>query len=315
MPLHPARPGIQRDERGEIEVGAPSRRALGQVIRPAVAGADDHQPGFGVIVDRIPRGAAAADVPAALGVPGLRGSFQIRMVLRPQRRIARDGVEPPLQLARGEIIGGYIAAHIVFRAAIADYHHVARHFGRAGGIDPALLVIHGIGLPDDLAGLRVQRVKLRVEAGDIDLAISQCDAAIGHVAADRAVDLHVDRGFKPPQLLAGRRIECIGPARHAAGVHHPALHHRRRFQHAVGAKVRFPRQPQPLDIGGGDVGQHRMPGLARIAAGIGPVFTSLSLLRRRGFAGRTGRQRHRENECKALHHCPCPHWPSHGLFM
>ena len=99
-PAQPAGLRVERHDAREVELVAAPRRTLDRVVRPAVAGADQHEPGLGVVVDRIPRGAAAADIPAAVGVPGRDRALEIGVILRSQLWIARHDPEAPLELAR-----------------------------------------------------------------------------------------------------------------------------------------------------------------------------------------------------------------------
>jgi len=163
------------------------------------------------------------------------------------------------------------AAHVISRAGIADDDDIARHFRRAGGGVAALAVHDGVGLPDDLAALLVERIHPAIERDDIDLAPRDRDAAIDHVAAGRAIDLHLERRLEAPQLLAARPVIGIDTARHAGGVQDAIDDDRRRFEATARAQFRLPGQAQRADIVAVDVRQGRIMRLADVAARRHPI--------------------------------------------
>ena len=297
MPLHSAALGIQRDDRGEIEVGAALGRAGCDRIGAAIADPDIHGAELGIIVDRIPDGAAAADIPTAFGVPGLERGVERLVLLRPLRRIMRDGVEAPRLRAVGDAIGGDVSARVIFRAGIAENDEVAGHFRRARAGIAAAVIDHRVDLPDDLPALRVERVEHAVERTDHHLVLGERDAAIGLITARGPVRLHVHLRLEGPERLAGRGVERIDAAEIAAGVHHPVDHHRRRFLHAVGVEVVGPGQAEPGGIALVDIGQAGMMAAPDVAAGIGPVVTSAAAaVRSATGAGRKRQQAGQYNQ-------------------
>ena len=296
-PLEPSAFRVQRDDRRQIEVGASLRRPPRGVIRSAVAGSDQHQAGFRIVVDRIPRRTAAAQIPAAGRIPGLHRRLEIRVILRPQLGVAGNHVEPPGELAAVEIERADIAAHVVLGPAVADHHHIAGDFGGTGRMGPALVILDRIDLPHDLPGSGVERIEHPVERADEDFAACHRDPAIGHVATHCAVDLHVHHRLEPPQFPAAGRVEGISPPGDARRVHDPADHHRGRLEHAIGAEFRLPCQPQRGDVGGGDVGQRGMVRLAPIAAGERPVARPDSRIGGRAATG--GEQQQARKQCMA----------------
>ena len=286
MPFHAARLAVQRDDGGEVKIGAACGRATADRIRTAIAHADIDGVELGIIIDRIPNRAAAANVPAALRIPSLERVFQFRIFLRPAFGVARHGEEAPGLRPIAHAIGRHIAAHIIFRPGIADHHHIARHIGRAGDGVATVMIDNGIDRPKRLAGLGVERIQLAIKRPDENLATRHSDAAIGLIAASGAIGLHVHLWLEGPKRFAGGSIQRIDPAQIAAGVHHPIDDDGRRLLHAIGAKVIAPGQAQPADIAGLDIGQARKMAVMHIAAGESPVIARAIF--RRGTA-RTGR--------------------------
>src|SRR3546814_15752645 len=66
------------------------------------------------------------------------------------------GIEAPALLAGVGVIGGDIAAHPEFGAAVADQHHVLDD-ARGAGDCVGLALVEGLRRPDLLAGLAVER--------------------------------------------------------------------------------------------------------------------------------------------------------------
>src|SRR6185436_19012055 len=92
----------------------------GLVPRRAVACANVQELRIGVVRERIPRGAAAAELPP-LPFPGLRRRLE-RLRLERLRRIAGHDVEAPDELAGLGIVRRHEAAHAELGAAVADDH-------------------------------------------------------------------------------------------------------------------------------------------------------------------------------------------------
>ena len=171
---------LQRDDRREIEIVAAARAAQPLIPRGAIADADVEQVEFGVVGERVPHRAAAAELPPFAG-PRLRRAFHRRR-FEPLRGIAGDGVEAPRQLAGGGLVGGHVAAHAVLAAAVAD-DDLALHDARRAGDGVVLRLIDGDRLPQHLAALGVERGEPSVERPDVDAAVVQGDAPIDDVAA------------------------------------------------------------------------------------------------------------------------------------
>ena len=194
-------------------------------------------------------------------------------------------MEAPDELAALHVIGRGIAARVIIRAAISDDNNISRDFGCAGGIGAPLVIFNRVHFPDDGAGLCVKRIEHPVKRRDEDFAPRHGDAAIGHIAAGGAVDLHVDLRLKAPDFPASCGVKRISAARDATGVHHAVDNDGGRFKHAVGAQVCRPGQAKSGNVGGGDVGQLGMVGFARISASRGPIVGADFHFGRRRCAG------------------------------
>ncbi len=152
--------GVQRDDRGDEQVVAAPGAA--QFLRPgqAVAGAEIHHVGLGIVQDVVPSGRAAALLPVLVALPGGRGLLE-HLVLVGLRGIARHGVETPLLLAGFRIVGRHIAAHVIFGAGVTDDDAVGGELWHLGdGVDPVR--IGGLHGPDEVASLGVERLKAAV---------------------------------------------------------------------------------------------------------------------------------------------------------
>src|SRR5690606_36885698 len=131
----------------------------------AVAGADEDEVEHGIVGDRVPRRAAAAERPP-LAVPRLRGHLH-RGVLEPVRRIAGHEIELPEKLTVVRVVRADEAAHAEIRAAVADYDLSVEHARRTGDrVRP--LVAERLDRPARLAGLRVEGHQAAVERRDDD---------------------------------------------------------------------------------------------------------------------------------------------------
>ena len=103
-----------------------------------------------------------------LGIPGLDGGLEVRLILRTFGGIARHGEEAPAELAAPQVVRGDIAAgvrEIATRAA--DDDDIAGEKRRAGQRVGSMLLAsdHRVDLPHHLAGACVEGVEPAVERG------------------------------------------------------------------------------------------------------------------------------------------------------
>src|SRR5581483_5561204 len=201
--------GVQRDDRGEIEVVAAGRAADLAIPRRAVAGADIDHVEVRIVGDGVPRRAAAAIEPVlAGGIPGL-GRGLLRGILERFRGIAGHGEPAPELVAAVGVVGGDVAARAIFGAALADQHLAVVDARRAGDGVGMIVVDQRVLFPDLLAARRIERDQPSVIGGDEHLALPQRDAAIDHVAAALVALLAVDAGIEGPDFLARARVDRV----------------------------------------------------------------------------------------------------------
>src|SRR5262249_62379140 len=90
--------------------------------------ADIQQFVFSVVGQAIPGGAAAAHAPVVFYRPRFGRGLQVRLVLRPQFRIPRNGIEAPLEGATVQSEGGQRApCALEISATISDDDRVASY--------------------------------------------------------------------------------------------------------------------------------------------------------------------------------------------
>ena len=121
----------------------------------------------------------------------------------------RYRIERPEQLAGLRIIGFQKAADAVF-AAIGSDQNLVLDDSRRHRLAVAELGIGDVGLPDNLAGLCIQRHQLGVERGYVDEIAENLDAAIVGTAAVSRDQSHLV--IIVPELLAGFGVERIDMA-------------------------------------------------------------------------------------------------------
>ncbi len=159
-----------------------------------------------------------------------------------------DRVEAPDELAVLGVIGLDEAADAILAAVGAD-----QDFAVDGGwrhrLAVALLGIADLFLPDDGAGLGVERDELRVERADIDLVVIDRDAAVVRPAAEGRD--RTELRLEVPDLLAGLGVERIDVAVGGGDVHDAVNNDRRRLQRL-------------FDFGGEDPGRMQMPHVAAV---------------------------------------------------
>src|SRR5208282_2052765 len=88
------------------------------VPRSAVANADVQKIKLRIVDDGVPNRAAASDLPPCAG-PRLC-SLRENRLFEWFRRIARDGIKAPHQLACLRVIGRHVAAHAEFGTTVTD---------------------------------------------------------------------------------------------------------------------------------------------------------------------------------------------------
>ena len=245
---------VHGDDRIDEQIVALALAAQVGVPGDAVADAEIEQLELGVVGHVVPDRAAAALLPP-LAVPGLGGHLH-GLVLEALLGVAGHGVETPDQLSRVGVVRRDVAARVVLGAGIAD-QNLAVDDARCAGDGIVLGRVRGLDLPDDLAGLGVERDEAAVEHADIDLAFPRSDAAVDHIAAGASGDAAIDLGVVFPKLLAGLGVERDHVAPRRAGVHDAIDDERRRLEAARRARldVVVPSEAELADVAGVDLRQ------------------------------------------------------------
>ena len=149
----------------------------------------------------------------------------------------RDGVELPDQLAGFGVVGADEALLLlVFRAATQALHDLALDDdGAAAGAVLALAAIADHGVPDILAGARIERVDVRVAGGDINLVVVDREPAL-RAAGRRRADAVL------PDQLARARVQRLHDVAGIVDEHDAVMHHGR------GLIGPFIHGPYPLEL-------------------------------------------------------------------
>ena len=236
---------VQRDDGGEEEVVAAAGAAQGLVPGRTVADADVQQVEFGVVGHGVPYGAAAAEVPPFTG-PGVCGRGH-HVAFVAISRVAGDGIEAPGLLAAVGVIGGHVAAHAVFRAAVADHDHALDDPRRAGDrIRQGGIRSHRF--PFQAAVARIDRHQAPVDSADEHLAVPHRDAAIHHVATGVAAFFAVDLRIVFPELFAAFDVEGVNHAPGGRDVQRAVDHDGRGLLAAAGVDLGVPGQAKLIDV-------------------------------------------------------------------
>src|SRR5690606_32840112 len=103
-------------------------------------------------------------------------------VLEAELRVARDGIEAPIEFTAFGVIRGNVATYAHLGAAVAD-QHLAFHDTRRTRDGVGLAAVDGVHVPQLVAAGGVECHQASVEGADIDLAFPPCDTTIHHVAA------------------------------------------------------------------------------------------------------------------------------------
>src|SRR5215207_366128 len=121
----------------------------------------------------------------------------------------RNRVAAPDALSGLDVVGVEVAAHAEFPAGAPHDDYVLHDEGSdCGALTSPHVTVHGV--PDQLAGFRVEREHVGVQGGDEDLPLCHGDPAVDVAAAERHIVR--DRMLVSPQLLPGPGVEGPDPA-------------------------------------------------------------------------------------------------------
>ena len=177
------------------------------VPRGRVAGAEEERLGLGIVGAAQPRGAAAGLPQIARPRSVLRAGHGA--VLAVQRaHVAFDRRAGPDQLAGLGIARLDGADHAELTAGIAG-DDLAVDDQRGGGHGIAGLIVGDLLVPDDLAGILVERHEAGVERAEVNLVATDGGAPVHHVAARH--DAFGKAGVVLPLLVAGAGIDREEP--------------------------------------------------------------------------------------------------------
>ena len=157
------------------------------------------------------------------------------------RRIARNGIKAPRQLAGLRVVGGNVSADAVLAAAVAD-DHSSLHDARRASDGVAQLRIDGELLPNFVAGCRIERDQASIERADIKLAFPDGDAAIHYVAAGARSPLRRDVWIVRPQTRASRGVQREDFAPRGGKIHYSIDDEGRGFLTSVCVEIEIPRK-------------------------------------------------------------------------
>ena len=239
VPAHLAGFRIECERRARVErvrVGAAAHLGPRLGLRHAPVGEAELR----VVAPGDPGVSAAAEQHRQVA-PGVAARFA-----RPRHR------RRPPQLAPGVgVVAGDEAALLPEPQAAghAGDHHTVDDQG-AAAVEVPLGSVGDLGLPDHLAGPRVERHDVRVGGVEDDLVLVDRDVAVRPAAAPRG------RKLPPvlPQHVAGRRVERLHDVAGAGQVHHPFVHDGRGLLRSGLHRPR-PDHPQVPDVGAVDLVQ------------------------------------------------------------
>ena len=174
----------------------------------------------------------------------------------------RNEPRPPQLLAGRRVVRGDDAAvRPAARVAAPARVHLAagddRPRGLVGRVHP---VVEDLGVPDHLAGLRVQREDVVVHAGVDDELVVDGDVAVGvDERADHVVG-QVVRAVPPvlPDEIAGHRVQRLDDVARIGHEQHAVADQRRPLLAARRQRPR-PHQPQVADVVSIDLVQRAVP--------------------------------------------------------
>ena len=200
-----AGPGLQRDDRVNVEIVAAAGRAIGLVPGTSIAHPDIEQVELGVIRHRIPHGPAATERPP-VALPGGLGAPQMRRCIG--ARPVRDGVEAPESLSVVAVVRRHIAAYAHLPAGVTDDHPAVDHARRAGDCI-RLGSIHGQLRPDQPSGLSVERDQSAIQRSEVQAPAPGGEAPVDDVAADPNARFARHLGIVFPAQLPRERVVSL----------------------------------------------------------------------------------------------------------
>jgi len=237
--------GFERNDGADEEIVAAAGAASGAVPGSAVADAEIDEIEIGVVGDGVPDGAASAEFPPLAG-PGFCGFFENGR-LKWLGRIARHGVEAPGHFSGVGIVGGDVAAHAVFRSAIADQDFALHDAGCASN-RVAVIAIDGKGFPGGLAGGGIEGHEAAIERGDENFAAPNGNAAIDDVATGIDGPFGRDLGIVRPEFLAGSGFDGEDFAPRGGEVHDAIYNNGCRLITAVTVEIHVPGESELADV-------------------------------------------------------------------
>ena len=165
--------------------------------------------------------------------------------------------------------------------------------GRQGHVVALLVVLHRL-VPQDLAGLGVQRHDVRVERGEVHLVLVEPDASVGRMELEEILG---QVPLVPPQELAALGVEGEDLVLRRAHEHDPVVHDRGRLMALGHARRERPHRDQRRRVRGRDLLERTVapavvrPPVHQPVLGLG---IDEALVRHRRVAGRPhGRSRAR----------------------
>ena len=302
--------GVNRQRGGGVEVVALAQVA---VPRRRIAGAEEDQVGFRVIGAAQP-GGAAAGLPQVARPGGVELAGHAVGLAAQGAHVAFDHRPRPHQLAGVDVARLDHADRAEFTARYAGDDQ-ALDDQRRGGLAVAGLVIGDGLVPDDLAGLAVERHDMGVERAEDDLVAIDRRATVDHVAAGH--DAVGQAGIVFPLLFPGARVEGEDAGIGARDIDHAVIDDRLRFL----AALLFPAERGGKGrhhlghVGGVDLGKRAEPvrlrphAIGQHIAGGGGVGHQVRIARASGWPVRQGRRCHHQGQRaggrrleKSLHH-------------
>ena len=173
------------------------------------------------------------------------------------------GVEAPRALAGLRVVGVDEAANAVLAAGDADDHLVLddQRRDRRGVAD---LVVLERRVPDDGAGLHVEREQVRVERGHEQLVAEHAEAAVDEAAAGGQVRRQL--AAVAPDLAAGPRVDRPRDVLRAGDVEHVVAQSGVVSKLPSVAGLERPLRDEPVDVGRRDLRQRAVPLIGVVAA-------------------------------------------------